>query len=58
MESLAAEGSASPHSDKYLRNREAAAAAMARLSRDLFAEILQQVLSQTVSTLVPETPAK
>lgn len=56
MRSLAEQGAESPHAATYVENREAAAAAMARLSGELFAGILQEVVAATVETLVPEAP--
>lgn len=58
MASLVEQGVESPHADKYLASREAAAATMAELSTELFGQILQEVVAATVATLSPDTPAK
>ena len=57
MSSLVEKGAGSPHTDKYLARREAAAARMAELSSELFGQILQEVVIATVATLSPDTPA-
>ncbi len=56
MASLVELGADSPYADKYVASRDAAAASMAELSRDLFREILQQVLTGTVAVLSPDEP--
>lgn len=56
MASLVDRGAASPHADTYREAREAASARMADLSRDLFAQILQEVVAATLAALTRETP--
>ena len=57
MASLLDEGAGSPYAEKYVAGREAAAASMSELSSELFGQILQEVVTATVVTLTPETPA-
>lgn len=51
LASLVADGAASPHADKYLAQRNTAGDTMQALSQDLFAEILREVLGNTLTTV-------
>lgn len=54
MASLVEQAAKSPFADKYVASREAAAAAMAERSADLFGQVLQEVVADTIATLTPE----
>lgn len=56
MASLSTEGAESPHVQKYTEGREEAAVEMARLSQDLFREIMGEVMQNTLATLSGEVP--
>ena len=52
--SLATAGAQSPHTDKYLGLRTQAGQSMQVLSEDLFREILEEVIRNTLAELQPE----
>ena len=53
LNSLTAEGADSPHVDKYLGLRDQAGQNMQTLSGDLFREILEEVMQNTINELAP-----
>lgn len=54
MASLVEDGANSPYADRYLAQRDEAAAGMATLSQDLFREILAEVMRNTLKRLSGE----
>ncbi len=58
LASLTTMGAQSPHVEKYLGLREQAGQNMQKLSGDLFRDILQEVIGNTLKTLGADQPAQ
>lgn len=56
LTSLTMAGAQSPYTEKYLGLRRQAGESMSALSQDLFQDILNEVISDTIKAVVPENP--